>query len=93
MTGRPSVVVVGAGIVGATIAYHLASAGSAVAIVERSQPASGVTARSFAWINIVHGNSRAVARLRNAAIADYTGEIVAGNEAEALAPWRLSRFG
>ena len=71
MTGRPSVVVVGAGIVGATIAYHLASAGSAVAIVERSQPASGVTARSFAWINIVHGNSRAVARLRNAAIADY----------------------
>ena len=77
MTGRPSVVVVGAGIVGATIAYHLASAGSAVAIVERSQPASGVTARSFAWINIVHGNtpapSRAFAMRRSRTTVAWTG--------------------
>ena len=170
MSGRPSVVVVGAGIVGASLAYHLASAGAAVTIVERSRPASGVTARSFAWINIVHRNAPVLAQLRNLAIADYpyvegespedratdtlalirrrfrgadgvtsidarvgwrpmpadgmpivgftpdapglylavmhagvvmapvvgrlaTGEIVAGNEAEALAPCRLSRFG
>ena len=71
MTGRPSVVVVGAGIVGATLAYRLASAGSAVTIVERSRPASGVTARSFAWINIVHRNAPVLAQLRNLAIADY----------------------
>ena len=71
MTGRPSVVIVGAGIVGATLAYHLASAGSAVTIIDRSQPASGVTARSFAWINVVHGNAPDLARLRNLAIADY----------------------
>ena len=68
MTGRPSVIITGAGIVGATLAYHLASAGASVTIIERSHPASGVTARSFAWI-------------------------VAGNEAGALAPCRLSRFG
>ena len=70
MTGRPSVVIVGAGIVGATLAYHLAFAGAAVTIVERSQPASGVTARSFAWINVIHGNAPNLARLRNPAIAD-----------------------
>ena len=71
MTGRPSVVVVGAGIVGATAAYHLASAGAAVTIVERARPATGVTARSFGWINVVHGNARDIARLRNPAIAGY----------------------
>ena len=58
-------------VVGATLDYHLASAGSAVTIIDRSQPASGVTARSFAWINVVHGNAPDLARLRNLAIADY----------------------
>ena len=48
MAVYPSVVVVGAGIVGASLAYHLASAGAAVTLVERSRPALGVTARSFA---------------------------------------------
>ena len=71
MTGRPSVVIVGAGIVGASLACHLASAGAAVTIIERSRSASGVTARSFAWINIVHGNAAVLAQLRNLAIADY----------------------
>ena len=98
MTGRPSVVVVGAGIVGASLACHLASAGAAVTIIERAQPASGVTARSFAWINIGHRNAPVLAQLRNLAMAPVvgrlaTGEIVAGNEAGALAPCRLSRFG
>ena len=71
MTGRPSVIITGAGIVGATLAYHLASGGASVTIIERSRPASGVTARSFAWINIIHGNAPDLARLRNPAIADY----------------------
>ena len=71
VTRRPSVVIAGAGIVGAALAYHLASAGAAATIVERSRPASGVTARSFAWINIIHGNAPDLARLRNLAIADY----------------------
>ena len=71
MTSRPSVVVVGAGIVGATLACHLARAGSAVTIIERSRPASGVTARSFAWINVIRGNAPDLARLRSLAIADY----------------------
>ena len=40
-------------------------------IVERSRPASGVTARSFAWINIVHRNAPVLAQLRNLATTDY----------------------
>ena len=71
MTRRPSVIIAGAGIVGATLAYHLATGGASVTIIERSRPALGVTARSFAWINVVRGNAPAIARLRNLAIADY----------------------
>ena len=71
MTSPPSVIITGAGIVGATLAYHLASAGASVTIVERSRPAAGVTARSFAWLNVIHGNAPDLAHLRNPAIADY----------------------
>jgi glycine/D-amino acid oxidase-like deaminating enzyme len=44
------VVVVGAGIVGASVAYHAARAGAAVLLIDRSLPASGVTRDSFAWV-------------------------------------------
>ena len=45
-----AVVVVGAGIVGAAVAYEVALAGSAVTLVDKALPASGVTGDSFAWI-------------------------------------------
>ena len=52
MASRPGtdVVVVGAGIVGASVAYHAACAGAAVLLIDRSLPASGVTGDSFAWV-------------------------------------------
>src|SRR5277367_7127898 len=43
--------VVGGGIVGASIAYHLAQAGARVTLFEKAQPASGATQNSFAWLN------------------------------------------
>ena len=154
----PSVIIAGAGIVSAALAYHLASAGALVTIIERSRPASGVTARSIAWIAAgrlfvsdyyVEGESpedRAASTLAlirrrfhgadtvtpidarvgwrpipadRMPIAGFTpdapglylavmhagvvmapvvgrlatGEIEAGNEAEALAPCRVSRLG
>jgi glycine/D-amino acid oxidase-like deaminating enzyme len=45
------VVVVGAGIVGASIGYHLAKHGAKVTILEKETPASGATGTSFAYLN------------------------------------------
>jgi glycine/D-amino acid oxidase-like deaminating enzyme len=44
-------VVVGAGLIGASIAYRLAAAGQTVTIVERDYPGAGTSGTSFAWTN------------------------------------------
>lgn len=66
-----SVIVVGAGIVGASIAYHLARQGAQVTVLEQSLAASGVTRHSFAWINTADEAPRAIQALRAQALADY----------------------
>lgn len=71
MSRRPSAIVVGAGIVGASIAYHLARRGAAVTLVEQNCPAGGVSGKSFAWINLTHGVASANAPLRDGAIGEY----------------------
>ena len=45
------VVVVGAGIVGASIAFHLSLRGAQVTIVDTGEPGQGTSRVSFAWIN------------------------------------------
>ena len=50
MIEAPKVVVIGAGIVGASVAYHLARRGVAVTLVDKGQPAGECTGKSFAWI-------------------------------------------
>ncbi len=45
------VVVIGAGIVGASVAYQLSRRGVAVTVLERQQPCSGASGHSFAWLN------------------------------------------
>jgi len=45
------VVVAGAGIIGASIAYQLAKAGAAVTVIDRQGPATHASRASFAWIN------------------------------------------
>jgi glycine/D-amino acid oxidase-like deaminating enzyme len=44
-------IVVGAGIIGVSIAHRLAEAGHAVTIVERRHPGAGTSGASFAWTN------------------------------------------
>lgn len=46
----PQVVVVGAGIVGASVTYHLARRGASVTLIDKGQPAGECTGKSFAWI-------------------------------------------
>lgn len=51
-SGKPlKVVVAGAGIIGASVAYHLARAGAAVTVVDKVGPASHASGGTFAWIN------------------------------------------
>jgi glycine/D-amino acid oxidase-like deaminating enzyme len=48
------IVIAGGGIIGANLAYRLARRGAAVTLLERTRPASGATANSFAWINATY---------------------------------------
>lgn len=68
-----AVVVVGAGIVGASVAYHLARRGVPVTLVERgAAPAADVTGDSFAWISEAGGDWPGGARdLRAYVLADH----------------------
>src|ERR1700685_378681 len=45
------IVVAGAGIIGASIAYHLAKRGARVTVLDAVQPGSGATGKSLGWIN------------------------------------------
>lgn len=48
------VVVIGAGVIGAAIAYRLAATGAGVVLVDKGEPGFGTTASSFAWLNAFH---------------------------------------
>jgi len=45
------VVVAGAGIIGASIAYHLAKSGASVTVIDQQGPATHASRATFAWIN------------------------------------------
>ena len=69
--GMERIVVIGAGIVGASLAYHLASEGARVTVIEAHGIASGVTGTSFAWINTSCAGIDPIAALRGGAIAAW----------------------
>ncbi|HEV2603433.1 MAG TPA: FAD-binding oxidoreductase [Microvirga sp.] len=51
------VAVVGAGVVGASIAYHLARRGVRPLLIDGAAgPGLGVTAQSFGWVNLINGD-------------------------------------
>ena len=45
------VAVVGAGIVGSSVAYRLSEGGAEVVLIDEADPGSGTTSASFAWVN------------------------------------------
>ncbi len=53
---KPHVVVVGAGILGASIAFHLTLRGAQVTMVEAGEPGRGASRVSFAWLNAYDKN-------------------------------------
>jgi len=51
MKPRDHIVVAGAGIIGASIAYQLAKRGARVTILDRATPGAGATGKSLGWLN------------------------------------------
>ena len=66
-----SVLIIGAGIVGASLAFHLSRQGAAVTVLEAATPASAASGRSFGWINASFHESPAHHHLRVAAMAAH----------------------
>jgi glycine/D-amino acid oxidase-like deaminating enzyme len=63
--------VIGAGIVGTSIAYHLSRRGANVVILDRVGPAAGATGKSFAWVNAHHFKKPDYHRLRYQSLSEY----------------------
>lgn len=77
----PRVAVIGAGVIGASIAFRLARGGARVQLFDAARQAgAGVTGRSFGWINMINGdptNAAAYALRRQACAAfDRLAEIL-----------------
>jgi glycine/D-amino acid oxidase-like deaminating enzyme len=65
------VIVAGAGIIGASIAYHLVKRGARVTLLEKEHPAAGATKNSFAWLNSSDKSPRSYYELNLAGIAGW----------------------
>ncbi len=65
------VVVIGAGIIGSSISYHLAKRGARVTLLERERPAAGTTRNSFAWLNASSKSPRAYYELNLAGMLGW----------------------
>lgn len=70
MPVQKRVIVVGAGIIGASIAWHLARQGAAVTVVAENN-AGIATPASFAWINASWGNPEFYFRFRRYAMEGW----------------------
>jgi glycine/D-amino acid oxidase-like deaminating enzyme len=71
MAEKPRIVVLGAGIVGASIAWHLAARGAEVTVLDAVGPGGIATAASFAWVNASWGNPDFYVRLRMRSMAEW----------------------
>lgn len=66
------VVVAGAGIVGASIAYQLAKRGASVTVIDKESPASHASRGTFAWINATWAKQpRSYHHLSQASVAHW----------------------
>lgn len=67
----PPIAVIGAGVIGATIAFRLADQGAEVVLLDRAEPGTGVTSASYAWVNANDKLPREYFELNAAAMQAY----------------------
>jgi glycine/D-amino acid oxidase-like deaminating enzyme len=72
MTGA-KVAVIGAGILGASLSYHLARRGARVTVIAESGAGGTATPATFGWLNASWGNPEPYFRLRMASLALWRG--------------------
>ncbi len=65
------VIVVGAGILGASIAWHLAKAGAEVTVLDADEDGGLATRNSWGWINASWGNPEPYFRLRQRSMQEW----------------------
>jgi glycine/D-amino acid oxidase-like deaminating enzyme len=71
MSERPRIVIVGAGIIGATLSWHLQRHGAQVTLLDAAAPGGIATRHSWAWINASWGNPETYFRLRHQSMQDW----------------------
>lgn len=71
MPAAKHILVVGAGIIGASIAWHLVRAGARVTIVDPDVSGGVATPASFAWLNASWGNPEPYFRLRQRSMREW----------------------
>ena len=79
----PRIVVIGAGVMGASVAYRLAMAGASVTVLEAGRIAGGTSTCSFAWTNSNDKEPRAYHDLN---VAGMKAHAALGDEFGAT-PW------
>ncbi len=65
------VAIIGAGIVGASVASRLSQGGAQVVLIDRAEPASGTTSASFAWVNANNKTPREYFELNRAGMEEH----------------------
>lgn len=68
---KPRVAVIGAGIMGVSIAYHLAGRGAEVVLLDKAAPGGGATQGAFAMLIATHDENRALNALYGLAVRDW----------------------
>ncbi|KAA0972516.1 FAD-binding oxidoreductase [Aureimonas fodinaquatilis] len=66
------IAVVGAGVIGATVAARLAQRGAQVVLLDQDQPGSGTTSTSYAWVNSNGKEPPAYYRINRAGLEAHT---------------------
>ena len=68
MKQKPKIIVIGSGIIGASIAFSCVNLGADVVVLEQNKLGGAASSNSFGWINASFAESPAYFELRNAAV-------------------------